>query len=106
MCPISGMVQFLIVVVTLLLLCHATLIRSLEIIFEPKNVTVHMYESVPIRYSLVGPNHSYNLQLFSENPKVAKFGDSGGIFLQDTTGTFNMTGNFLGNIQHKSKISA
>jgi hypothetical protein len=50
MCPISGMVQFLIVVVALLLFCHVAVVRTLEVVFEPKNITLYMYNTIPVQY--------------------------------------------------------
>ncbi|KAJ3643039.1 hypothetical protein Zmor_025777 [Zophobas morio] len=99
MCPISGMVQFLIVVVTLLLLCHAALVRSLEIVFEPKNVTLHMYDTVPVNYSIItDPGESFDsLQLYVENDNVAKIEES--LIITNPKGSFNLTGNFLGRTQ-------
>ncbi|XP_044271508.1 ileal sodium/bile acid cotransporter-like isoform X2 [Tribolium madens] len=95
MCPISGMVQFLIVVVTLLLLCHAAVVRSLEIVFEPRNATVHMHDTIPIAYQILkAPDENFNtVRLYTENPNVAKL-DS--FIIKAQSGTFNLTGNFLG----------
>lgn len=94
MCPISGLVQFLIIVVTLLLLCHFAVVRSLEIVFEPKNATVHMYDTIPITYRIYPDENFDTLKLYSENPNVAKIENR--FLIRNQTGIFNLTGNFLG----------
>lgn len=52
MCPISGMVQFLIVIVTLLLVCHAVVVNMLKISFTPNNITLSMSDSHLISYEI------------------------------------------------------
>ncbi|RZC39548.1 ileal sodium/bile acid cotransporter [Asbolus verrucosus] len=103
MCPISGTVQFLIVVITILLACHFTFVRSLEIAFEPKNVSVYMYETVTVNYTISGDlDENFEiLKLYSENPGVARVEDT--ILIADLSGSFNITGNFLGKTEVSCK---
>lgn len=54
MCPISGMVQFLIVIVTLLLVCHAVIVNMFEISFTPSNISISMSDSQLISYEIKG----------------------------------------------------
>ncbi|CAH1374865.1 unnamed protein product [Tenebrio molitor] len=96
MCPISGMVQFLIVVVALLLFCHVAVVRTLEVVFEPKNITLYMYNTIPVQYHVyLEPGDTLDdLKLYSENPDVAKIENT--VVIKQPDGAFNLTGNFLG----------
>jgi sodium/bile acid cotransporter 3/5 len=96
MCPISGMVQFLIVVVALLLFCHVAVVRTLEVVFEPKNITLYMYNTIPVQYHVyLEPGDTLDdLKLYSENPDVAKIENT--VLIKQPDGAFNLTGNFLG----------
>ncbi|CAG9759769.1 unnamed protein product [Ceutorhynchus assimilis] len=97
MCPISGFFQSILVIFTLLLVCHAVLVKSfLTISFNPKNVTVYMYDSVTIEYNATITENNSECYLYSENPRVATIDKDIILRNPEERGTFNLTGNFLG----------
>ncbi|KAJ8920283.1 hypothetical protein NQ315_011944 [Exocentrus adspersus] len=102
MCPISGMVQFLIVVVMLLLLCHAVVVKTLNISFTPNKVNLSMYDSKRITYQVYNQGDSpgdAECYMYSIDPNVAFVEKEIILARPDTnyfTGAFNVTGNFLG----------
>lgn len=97
MCPISGLAQLLIVIFTLLLVCHAVVVKSfLSISFDPKNVTVLMYDTVTVNYSVTAIDNNTLCKLYSENPDVAFLEKDIVISNQNQRGSFNISGNFLG----------
>lgn len=53
MCPISGFVQFLTVVVILLLLAHKV-VTEWTVNFQPLKDPIHMYETVNVNFTLTG----------------------------------------------------
>ncbi|CAH0555231.1 unnamed protein product [Brassicogethes aeneus] len=107
MCPISGLVQFLIVVVTLLLMCHAVVVKPYKIQFEQKNITLHMYDTANIKYNILDgdPNNLQELQIFSTDNNIAEVKY---LYIplnnSEKVGTFNLTGNFLGKTLIKCKL--
>ncbi|XP_018567523.1 solute carrier family 10 member 6 isoform X2 [Anoplophora glabripennis] len=101
MCPISGMVQFLIVIVTLLLVCHAVVVNMLKISFTPSNVTLSMSDSHLISYEITDLGNipgDTELLIYSEDKNIAFLEKEIVISnpLLNFAGTFNITGNFLG----------
>nr|CAH7721583.1 unnamed protein product [Callosobruchus chinensis] len=94
MCPISGLVQFLIVLVALLLLCHAVVVRSCQIHFKPTSISkLIMYDTVNVSYSIIsdtGPCLAKDEILISNSQN-------------NLAGTLNITGNFLGKTSIKCK---
>ncbi|XP_066258216.1 ileal sodium/bile acid cotransporter-like isoform X2 [Euwallacea similis] len=97
MCPISSCVQSVIVIFALLLVCHAAIVKCFaNVTFIPKNVTVFMYDTVAVDYFISNADNFTQCSLYSENPHVASVDKT--IFLQQSnyTGSFNVTGNFLG----------
>lgn len=55
MCPFSGLMQFLILLVTFLLVCHAVVVKSMKANFKSNSTSVTMYDSVVVNYGLVDP---------------------------------------------------
>lgn len=53
MCPVSGFVQLLTVVVLLFLLCHKVL-AEWTVNVQPLSDPVHMHETVNVNFSLIG----------------------------------------------------
>ncbi|XP_023019032.1 hepatic sodium/bile acid cotransporter isoform X2 [Leptinotarsa decemlineata] len=98
MCPISGLVQFLIVLVTLLLMCHAVVVRSFSVKFNPNSTTVHMYSKAEIQYEITDfPPDETSCLLYSDNEHVASLDKEFIISSShNLTGSFNITANFLG----------
>ncbi|CAG9819178.1 unnamed protein product [Phaedon cochleariae] len=105
MCPISGLVQFLIVVVTLLLVCHAVIVNSFKIAFKPNSTTVTMYDSAEITYKISDvPPDETQFVCFTENKHVASLDKEFIISSShNLTGKFNISGNFLGGTVIKCK---
>lgn len=93
MCPISGLVQFLIVLVALILMCHAVIVKSCNITFNPKNATIHMYDNIVVEYSASNQDGS-NYMLYSEDENVASLDKE--YLITNDGGNFNITGIFLG----------
>ncbi|XP_019873560.1 ileal sodium/bile acid cotransporter-like isoform X2 [Aethina tumida] len=98
MCPISGLVQFLIVVVTVLLMCHALVANCAKVTFKPENVTLHMYDQATIEYEVEGePGEEFTFQLYSKDDNIAEVENNIELkYPDDAKGQFNITGNFLG----------
>ncbi|KAG5869325.1 Sodium/bile acid cotransporter [Gonioctena quinquepunctata] len=98
MCPISGLVQFLIVLTTLLLMCHAVIAKGFKVNFKPNSTTTTMYSKTEIQYEIIpedSPGEEY--LLFSENEHVASMDKEFIISSSHNwSGSFNITGNFLG----------
>ncbi|KAJ8947736.1 hypothetical protein NQ318_017998 [Aromia moschata] len=101
MCPISGMVQFLIVVVALLLAFHTVIVKTFKVSFTPSTVTLKMYDYMKIDYEikdLIGLPGDTELMFYSENKNIASLEKE--ILLSNPqanfAGSFNITGNFLG----------
>ncbi|XP_066157214.1 ileal sodium/bile acid cotransporter-like isoform X3 [Euwallacea fornicatus] len=97
MCPISSCLQSLIVIFVLLLVCHAAIVKTFaSVTFVPKNVTVFMYDTVAVDYFISSTDNLTQCSLYSENPHIASLDKN--IFIQQSnyTGSFNVTGNFLG----------
>ncbi|XP_076251814.1 putative sodium-dependent transporter YocS isoform X2 [Rhynchophorus ferrugineus] len=95
MCPISGFMQLLIVIFTILLACHAVVVKSLiTISFNPKNVTLVMSDMVNIQYNVTGEVDK-ECYFYSENPHIA-YVEKDILIKQPGNGSFNITGNFLG----------
>ncbi|XP_050304668.1 ileal sodium/bile acid cotransporter-like isoform X2 [Anthonomus grandis grandis] len=108
MCPISGFLQSLIVIFTLLLVCHAVLVKSyLSITFNPKNVTLFMYDNVTVEYNVTNTDGLTECVLYSENLHVAFIEKEIVLRHPNQTGSFNLTGNFLGQtvISCKNKLT-
>ncbi|VEN52132.1 unnamed protein product [Callosobruchus maculatus] len=108
MCPISGLVQFLIVLVSLLLLCHAVVVRSCQIQFKPTSISkLIMYDTVNVSYNIIsdtGP-HNSDYSIYSENKDIAGLAKDE-ILISNSqnnlAGTLNITGNFLGEYKNKT----
>lgn len=97
MCPVSGFLQSLIVIFTLLLFCHAAVVKSFaSISFNPKNVTVYMYDSIPVSYNISTSDNNFQCTLYTENPHIAFIEKDIVLQYPNYTGSFNITGNFLG----------
>ncbi|XP_057664047.1 sodium/bile acid cotransporter 5-like [Diorhabda carinulata] len=93
MCPISGLVQFLIVLVTLILICHAVIVKSCNITFNPQNATIHMYDTIIVDYDASNQDGG-DYTLYSEDENVASLDKE--YLITNDSGSFNVTGNFLG----------
>nr|CAI5842965.1 unnamed protein product [Callosobruchus analis] len=109
MCPISGLVQFLIVLVALLLLCHAVVVRSCQIHFKPTCISkLIMYDTVNVSYYIIsdtGP-HNSDYSIYSENKDIAGLAKDEILVSSpqnNLAGTLNITGNFLGKTSIKCK---
>uniref|UniRef100_A0A6P7G2V1 P3 protein-like isoform X2 n=1 Tax=Diabrotica virgifera virgifera TaxID=50390 RepID=A0A6P7G2V1_DIAVI len=102
MCPISGLVQFLIVLVTVLLVCHAVIVKSCKVTFKPNSTKIHMYDSVQVAYN-VDKDQGGEYILFSEDDNIASLDKEYLIstIYDNWKGSFNITGNFLG----KTRVS-
>ncbi|CAG9829817.1 unnamed protein product [Diabrotica balteata] len=98
MCPVSGLVQFLIVLVTVLLVCHAVIVNSCKVKFKPNATKIHMYDSVQVQYEIkVIADQGSEFILFSENDNIASLDKEYLISSSNNyKGSFNITGNFLG----------
>lgn len=53
MCPVSGFVQFLTVLVLLLLLCHR-IVAQWTVNYQPLSDPIHMNQAVDVNYNLTG----------------------------------------------------
>ncbi|XP_030754009.1 ileal sodium/bile acid cotransporter-like isoform X2 [Sitophilus oryzae] len=97
MCPISGFFQSLIVIVTLLLVCHAVLVKSMmNISFKPSDVTVYMYDTITVEYNATSEvGDTTECLLYSEDTHIAYMEKEYWIRNLES-GSFNITGNFLG----------
>lgn len=105
MCPISGLVQFLIVLVTLLLICHGVISQKFGISYKPNNPTVHMYQAVNIDFNITGPDiskeknymviaHSAQDDIATVEGKTVEL--TYDLFGDTLMGNFNVSGVFLG----------
>ncbi|CAH1980132.1 unnamed protein product [Acanthoscelides obtectus] len=109
MCPISGLVQFLIVLVALLLLCHAIVVRTCQIHFKPSSISkLIMYDTVNVSYNIISDTGPYNSDylIYSENKDIAGLPKDEILIsnsLNSLSGTLNITGNFLGKTSIKCK---
>lgn len=108
MCPISGLVQLLIVVVTFLSFCQFALIKAQKISFSKKNITLTMYavQQVDFNITNLDPATANQYQIYTENEDIASIEDDYFIKIdsQETfRGSFNITGNFLGKTSIKCR---
>lgn len=54
MCPISGLVQLLIVVVSLLLICQGVIAQTWNVRYSHEEPTIHMYDSLDVQFNVTG----------------------------------------------------
>ncbi|CAH1185766.1 unnamed protein product [Phyllotreta striolata] len=94
MCPFSGLLQFFILLITLLLVCHAVVVNSFKVTFNPNATKIKMYEHAVVEYKIEPEGSSSEYILYSENPNVASLDKE--YLISNMQGKFNISGNFLG----------
>ncbi|KAF2898384.1 hypothetical protein ILUMI_07787 [Ignelater luminosus] len=109
MCPLSAMMQFFVILVSLLLLCHHVVAQwTLNVKNDNANIT--MYETEILEYDIAGPNTSdLQLRLSTESEHIADVDRTEIIIKSEELnkgfkGNFSITGNFLGHTTVSLKL--